>query len=836
MEQNELSRKFQLSEEEQEFVQLMEENNEQITPDKIIEALAWIRHCLENDDIDEATRFSIAAAAMSKYLKDLPHLIVAAMQRGEILTYSDQHKKAIEQYRDVLKILKKPTPISGFCKDKEAEAICYANMGQLYNLLGMVEKAKEAFQKSITITDSFNFSDLAQSNNIEIGNIYLDTGYIQDALHHFEQALSFCDPDEEGYIDILLNIANAYADIGFIDKAHIMLDEALSHCSLQRADRARIYTNKGYLFAEDEDWEKSLTYSKKALEISRETNDTESEALILINIANVLHNQDKTEAAVTYYEKSLALHKEHNNKEGQAAAHYGLGLVAEEAREYIAALTYYTTAETLLQELGYTPRLQLLYHKIGSLYHSINELEKAAALYEKSIDLLEKMREYSEREEIQMRFTGEREDVYGSMIAALLELNDIDRVFQYIERAKAYTLTNLLEKKRLFTQKEFIEYQNLKTACDILYSRKIRSIHWPDELNAQLVRNQKLLQEKKEKIQVEYQENADVSRFDTVDAQDIEKVLGDSIVIEYYVFIDGVCAVILGKNVKAVEVIGFTSDTVRRFDREKFIKKFMERKWSLLRDTSEMYTILFLPLEKYLKDGQHICIVPHGVLHYVPFHALFDGEQYLIEKYKISYSPSASVLTYCMGRNIKKSYHYFVTGGKNRFMEEEAHEIASILKTKVHEPSKMIFKENCSNKDIIHVACHGKFFVNDPFGSCIVFQDEPLDAQRIFNLDIQADVVVLSACETGVNEVGGGDEIIGLTRAFLAAGAKSLVHSLWPVFGTSTKELMVNFHNNLLHGQSKMDALRNAQLDMLHTDRFKKPFHWAPFVLVGDWH
>jgi CHAT domain-containing protein len=103
-------------------------------------------------------------------------------------------------------------------------------------------------------------------------------------------------------------------------------------------------------------------------------------------------------------------------------------------------------------------------------------------------------------------------------------------------------------------------------------------------------------------------------------------------------------------------------------------------------------------------------------------------------------------------------------------------------------------------------------------------------------LDIQADVVVLSACETGVNEVGGGDEIIGLTRAFLAAGAKSLVHSLWPVFGTSTKELMVTFHNNLLQGQSKMDALRNAQLDMLHTDRFKKPFHWAPFVLVGDWH
>jgi len=832
-----LAKILKMCEEEQEFISAMKAKNEHITPDKIIEAISWINHCLENDDIDEAIRFSIAAAAMSKYLKDLPHLVEAAMQRGVILTYSEKYKEAIEQYRDVLKILKRPTPISGFCKDKEAEAICYANIGELYNRLGMIEKAKEPLQKSITITDSFNLPALAQSNHIELGTIYLDTGYIQDALHHFEKALSFCSPGEEGYIDILLNIANAYADIGFTDKAHSTLDEALSHCERQRDDEARIYTNKGYLFAQDENWEKSLTYSKKALKIARETNNKESEALILVNVANVLHKQNNAEAAATYYKKSLALHKEYSNKEGQAAAYYGLGIIAEEKGEYTTALTHYATAETLLHELGHSPQLQTLYQTMGLLFHHTHDLDNAVALYEKSIDLLEKMRTFSEREEIQMRFTGEREDVYGYMIAALLELNGIDNIFQYIERAKAYTLTNLLEKKRVFaTHKDLTEYQNLRTECDILYSRKIRYIHWPDRLNVQLLHNQSLLEDMKKKIRLKYPENADLLGFNTVDTQKIKNYLQDSVFIEYYVFIDGVCAVILGKDMKAAEVIGFTSDTVKRFDRREFIKKFMDRKWSLLRDTPELYTILFLPLEKYLKEGQHICIAPHGVLHYVPFHALFDGEQYLIEKYKISYSPSAAVLRYCMERDIKKSHQYFVTGGKNELMEEEACEVANLLKTPVYEPLRPVFEKNCGNKDIIHIACHGKFFTNDPFRSCIVFGDEPLDAHHIFNVNIHADLVVLSACETGVSEVGGGDELIGLTRAFLAAGAKSLIHSLWPVSSRSTKELMVKFYDNLLTGQSKVDSLRNAQLDLLHTERFTNPYHWAPFVLAGDWH
>jgi CHAT domain-containing protein len=143
----------------------------------------------------------------------------------------------------------------------------------------------------------------------------------------------------------------------------------------------------------------------------------------------------------------------------------------------------------------------------------------------------------------------------------------------------------------------------------------------------------------------------------------------------------------------------------------------------------------------------------------------------------------------------------------------------------------------------VHFATHGFIDENKPdFSSLVLTQDKNseedgfLRATEIFNLNLNADLVVLSACQTGLGKLIRGEGMVGLTRAFMYAGTPSVLVSLWSVKDASTATLMSDFYKNLIKGKlSKTDALRKAQLSMLGNEKFAHPFYWAPFVLVGDW-
>jgi CHAT domain-containing protein len=116
-----------------------------------------------------------------------------------------------------------------------------------------------------------------------------------------------------------------------------------------------------------------------------------------------------------------------------------------------------------------------------------------------------------------------------------------------------------------------------------------------------------------------------------------------------------------------------------------------------------------------------------------------------------------------------------------------------------------------------------------------LYDDEVLTARKIFVLKLNTELVTLSACETGINEGNPGDELIGLTRAFLYAGTPSVIVSLWSVNAISTQELMIEFYKNLKNGEDKATALQQAQIKIMEKEGYSNPYYWAPFVLVGDW-
>lgn len=266
----------------------------------------------------------------------------------------------------------------------------------------------------------------------------------------------------------------------------------------------------------------------------------------------------------------------------------------------------------------------------------------------------------------------------------------------------------------------------------------------------------------------------------------------------------------------------------------------------------QLYKSLIAPLEPYLTGYNKLIIVPHGPLHYLPFHALFDGGQqsYLLEKFEaISYLPCASLWQFCQQRAHRLQTNSrpfsallmsYSNGGALPYALQEGQLLQQLLGQHQHhhyqeqEATIARFQMEANHHRLIHLATHAQFRPDAPLFSSLLLADGELTAHDIYNQELQASLVTLSACETGLGALGGGDELLGLSRACLYAGASSIALSLWQVHDEAGAYLMQEFYYRLLAGESKAVALRQAQLKLLHEPRFQHPFHWSPFVLVGD--
>ncbi len=270
---------------------------------------------------------------------------------------------------------------------------------------------------------------------------------------------------------------------------------------------------------------------------------------------------------------------------------------------------------------------------------------------------------------------------------------------------------------------------------------------------------------------------------------------------------------------------------------------------------NKLYDMLVKPVAELLPPASgHITIVPYGALYELPFHALYDGSHFLVEHFQISYIPASTILMH-----LDKLHHQrstlsahtkipakppLVLGysghGQLQRVREEAQTIASLLIGRCYLESEATIKrliEQAPGSPVIHIATHGQSRLDAPNFSYVRLADGQLNAIDAFSLDLRGcELVTLSGCETGLSLSGGGDEQLGLGRAFLAAGATSLVMSLWSVEDNATNELMQLLYEGLLKGESKVEALRAAQCSLLRRNGspYTHPYFWAAFRLVGD--
>ncbi|MBV9230365.1 MAG: CHAT domain-containing protein, partial [Chloroflexi bacterium] len=286
-------------------------------------------------------------------------------------------------------------------------------------------------------------------------------------------------------------------------------------------------------------------------------------------------------------------------------------------------------------------------------------------------------------------------------------------------------------------------------------------------------------------------------------------------------------------------------------DGEQSFPGLQENALGLLR---RLYDLLLQPVASSLNDREHLIVVPYGMLHYLPFHCLFNGTQFVVERFNVSYLPSAALLDICRQRGSRiqakgvQLQDALVMGlsdsGRLAFAVQEAQVVAAQLGTQPvldDAATASLLWSQGEHSPIVHIAAHGLFRLDAPNFSHIRLADRQLSAIEVFNLNLAScSLVTLSACETGRTVVGGVDEVIGLGRGFLYAGAASLLPTLWKVDDASSAELMEMFYQALLKGHAKAAALADAQRAFIARSRTAipsyrvHPYFWAAFHLIGD--
>jgi CHAT domain-containing protein len=256
-----------------------------------------------------------------------------------------------------------------------------------------------------------------------------------------------------------------------------------------------------------------------------------------------------------------------------------------------------------------------------------------------------------------------------------------------------------------------------------------------------------------------------------------------------------------------------------------------------------VFDVLLRPIADWLASYERLLIVPHGRLHQVPFGALHDGRQYLVERFELAMAPSASALTFCLRRRSRQGRRALVgahsAGGELPGAIEEARAVAALYDADgdcliEDELTLAELRRRCAEADVIHLAAHGVSRLDAPLFSYLRLADGHLTALDSFDLELDCALVTLSACESGRGMVAPGDEQIGLPRAFLYAGARSVVHNLWRIDDRVTRLMMTEFYDRLQRGLGRAAALREAQLACMHTEG-THPFLWAGLELTGDW-
>jgi len=562
------------------------------------------------------------------------------------------------------------------------------------------------------------------------------------------------------------------------------------------------------------------------------------------------------EEAIKAYDRGLRIIKESGLKiPVEGSLYLRLGLLYRREKDFPRALENLQRALEMAETGNQATLIYLASSNIGAVLLQTRRPSEAIPYYKKAIENIESTRSLLESEEFRSFFFEDKREIYVGMILAHLRTKNLEEAFNYSERARSRAFLDILgSKMQLARGGTLLEHERALQArisvLQAMITEQESDAPGRPELTGELVEAQKAYNDFLAKVRKENKEEASLVNVDPLTLKQVQELLDPGVtMLEYFVTQQATLLWVVEKDrVRFVNIpvgrkdlvgkVTFLRDSVYQVAEKEKFKGYSE----------ELYRLLIEPALRHIR-GKELLIIPHDVLHYLPFQSLLSAQgRYLIQDSPIYYLSSASLMQFTREKRRAGRDKVLVMGNPSlgdeaynlRFAEREAKEVA-----RVYPKSEVYLKEQASKPkaislsskyDVLHFAVHAEFSEDDPLSSALLLagegkEDGRLRVEEIFSLDLKADMVVLSACETGLGKLSNGDELIGLTRAFIYAGTPSVVTTLWKVNDRSSYEFMREFYSNL-RSAKKSEALRQAQLKTM--ERFPEPFFWAAYGLTGE--
>jgi CHAT domain-containing protein/tetratricopeptide (TPR) repeat protein len=722
----------------------------------------------------------------------------------------------------------------------------------------------------------------AEQNGLEVthtdalynlGCLGLFQGRYDRALEHLERA-------RRAYVELHIPARAAEAQLEMVD-AYLELNMAAEAAEIasrltqtfaelgMRAERARALGSHGRalgLLGQSDDARRLLAEASELY--AAEGNRLEAAYMTLIE-AQLLYAEGNYQRAA-----DAAMNAEGPFLEGRT---WGRLLLARwlrgEALRAAGQPAAQAVLESTLADAGARELSQITYRcltSLGLLAQSVGDAEAARRAFEASVAIIETLRAPLPAEEFRAAFLSDKLTPFSELARLNLANGTPDgaaRAFEYVERARSRALVDLLEgvvnaysRPRDAFEADLLEQlAQLREELQWYYSQinradaaVARAPEATEELYAAIREREAAVLDIRRRIEQRGgQVPGRVAR--QLDVARLQCALGQEAALVEYFSLDGqlLAFLVTDEQVEVIRDLGrehevesavarlrFQIDTLR------FAGRGVRRHAAQLTDRArrhlaDLYETLLQPIERRLGD-RRLIIVPHRSLHYVPFHALHDGTQYVIQRRSVSYAPSAGVLLHCLElphRPIEQAVLVGVADEQIPRVRDEVTAIAEILPASTvlldGAATAAAVRDLAPRADVLHLACHGQFRPDNPLFSSLHLGDGWMTVRDAYELDLGCALVTLSACETGVSAVAPGEELMGLARGFFSAGTASLLVSLWTVDDASTAELMTGVYRGLRDGLRPADALARSQRELI--ERYGHPYYWSAFAVHGRW-
>ena len=823
---------------------------------------------------------SLTIARNNRFIKNVDRNI-CLLEIHRLYSKGKELRDSGKKYQDSIIIFNQAISLARNERSLDHECKCLRQLSSNYYQLQDYDRFYEinlTANKIANITN--NRREIGYSHN-NIGLYHYKRFNYSEALRFLNLSMKYSRSENEKQLlsESSTNIATVFYDMGDYDMARefiektIKLDMELNNSTYYAIDLC----NLGNIFKKKKMFVESINILADALFVSWECGDKNLECAALNNIGDCYIQMGKNELALKVFRKAYREAVESQNQEMESLSLNNIANIFLLQKKIDMAIKYYRLSLSKAKSVMNEKILWDVYYGIGRCYFETGEMDNAELFFRKGIETIEVVRSHIDDDVFKISFNRNKYQIYEKLIELLLIKWDLQKeekinsdIFFFIEKAKSRIFLETLENKQsVHTNTMNEDYVNEKG-----FIKKKRN---EDELINEI-------EEGRKKRDGNFSFGILSPSIVKIAALQNEILAEDTAIVEYFLGENNSVMILITRSYMEIHQIP-AKNAIEKATRgyAKYISSRTRYPDVEKNAGKKILNEIKFPFDVLEKNHiKKIVIIPDGFLYFLPFETLIIEKgarnEMLIDKFQISYAPSSSVLYEMWQRRNESAKKHGLLGIGNPLISEKANSRSNILESFPEEKiannrylinsipytkneirfaaslfpinKRVLFEgidanerniKNLSIKNfqIIHFACHGILDGNIPLRSALILskvsrdEDDLLQVSEIFDSKLAANLVILSACQTGKGNLELGEGVMGLPRAFFFNGSSSVLSTLWRISDKPAALFMKKYYEFLYDGFSKAGALRKTKLYMRQT-KYRDPYYWAGFVLLGE--